>query len=194
MNWNNMKKSTKGLKYAMNESMINEYLNNYTFTTLYKKPYLRKMTLKALRYYYGKKYETYLKECNYEEISCPSIVLIDDRIKKLQSDQKQKYIEDMKKTKIVSRGNRRQWSLNDDLYDCYKPLDTSEICSDVLKRLNIEMSKGKRIFSYVKKLFIPISHIIEFREFWEDADKDEKKELRKSDEYPRNLELSCEGL
>lgn len=47
MQWNNMKKQIKALRYASNEKVINEYVNMYTFRTLFKKTSLRDILLKC---------------------------------------------------------------------------------------------------------------------------------------------------
>lgn len=45
----------------------------------------------------------------------------------------------------------------------------------MIKYLNVEISRGKRLIpAHVRcaSVFIPISHVLEYREFWEDADND----------------------
>jgi hypothetical protein len=42
----------------------------------------------------------------------------------------------------------------------------------VRRYLSIERSKGKRLIPYVRNIFIPVTHVLEYREFWEDIDKD----------------------
>ena len=55
-----MKKGLKGLRYASSEKVINEYVNNHTFRTIYKKTGLHDMVLKALRFFYDYSYNKIL--------------------------------------------------------------------------------------------------------------------------------------
>ena len=52
----------------------------------------------------------------------------------------------------------------------------------MFKYIHIEKARGKRLLPYVSHLFIPVSDILEFREFWDDIDND-KIGLQPCDEY-----------
>lgn len=53
---------------------------------------------------------------------------------------------------------------------------------DVLRYLEIESARGKKLLPFVRNIFIPISHVLEYREFWEDVD-NEYLNMERSDEY-----------
>ena len=58
------------------------------------------------------------------------------------------------------------------MYDCEKPDDVDDIPAEVTRHLEMETEKGKSLIPYVKNLFIPVTHVLEYREHWEDADND----------------------
>ena len=60
--------------------------------------------------------------------------------------------------------------MQEDLYDCVIPLDPKyDICEDVHKYLEIETCRGRRLKNASKLYqYVPVSHVLEYREFWED--------------------------
>ena len=69
--------------------------------------------------------------------------------------------------------------MQDDLYDCVRPRDPPDqnVCQDVLRYLDMELTKGKRLVPINVRsasIFVPISHVLEYREFWEDVDNDKR--------------------
>lgn len=68
------------------------------------------------------------------------------------------------------------------MFDCVRPRDLSVIPLDVLKYMEIEHARGRKVHPYVRNVFIPISHVLEYREFWEDIE-NELLNTEYADEY-----------
>lgn len=180
-----MKKSLKGLRYANTPKIINEYVNNHTFRCVFKKVSLHDMVLASVRGFFNYNYRKVLELSNFEEFNCPNLWKADDYIRHL---------------KTIKRGCgnpnenfrvREQthfWQIQDDLFDCKRPRDPiSGVCRDVTKYLSIDRIRGKRLFPQAVRsnpCFIPISHVLEYREFWEDVDNDYLGLERDATEYP----------
>ena len=176
-----MKKSLKGLRYANTEKVINEYVNNHTFRSLYHKEGLHDMVLRALRNYFDHCYAEILHMSHYEEFHCPNVWKLDDFIKHLKEGCQDNYNGSCLKAKLC-RKEAHNWQIQDDLYDCSKPEDLSLITQDVLKYMEIEHSRSRKGQPNIKNIFIPISHVLEYREHWEDLE-DEYLNLEYADEY-----------
>ena len=89
LQWNNMKKSLKGLRYASSPKIINEYVNNHSFRCIFKKRGLHDMVLASLRQYFNYSYRKVLELCNFEEFACPNLWKADDYIKHLKTIKKE---------------------------------------------------------------------------------------------------------
>lgn len=76
-----------------------------------------------------------------------------------------------------------RWNDQDDLFDCLRPKDDDSIPVEVKKYLRIERTKGSRLIPFVKNIFIPVTHVLEYRELWEDVDND-RLLGEYADEYP----------
>eukprot|EP00347_Sterkiella_histriomuscorum_P018570 403345014 len=190
LQWNNMKKSLKGLRYASTEKIINEYVNNHTFRTLYKKTGLHDMVLKAMRDFFDYSYNEILSLCQYEEYTCPNLWKIDDYMKHLQNVQIEDHLNAMQKVKLT-RKEQQYWQMQEDLYDCVVPRDpTVDVHEDVHRYLEIESCRGKKLSNHIKHQYIPISHVLEYREFWEDCDLSQIGKEVNPEEYPQGLEIS----
>ncbi|CDW79773.1 UNKNOWN [Stylonychia lemnae] len=182
LQWNNMKKSLKGLRYASTEKVINEYVNNHTFRTLYHKAGLHDMVLKALRHFFDYSYNQILELSGFEEFTCPNLWKLDDYIKHLKEGTCKEQVNSLITAKMCKKDNN-YWQIQEDLFNCVKPLSLDVIPQDVMNYLEIENARGKKLCPFVRNIFIPVSHVIEYREFWEDTDNDKIGLEKNEDEY-----------
>jgi hypothetical protein len=85
LQWNNMKKSLKGLRYANTPKIINEYVNNHTFRCVFKKVSLHDMVLASVRQFFNYNYRKVLELSNFEEFNCPNLWKADEYIRHLKT-------------------------------------------------------------------------------------------------------------
>lgn len=101
--WNIMKKASMGLRYNSCPNIINEYANAYTFKTIFRKDGLRNMVMKCLRFYYDHKYKKLLELCEFEEYPCPSLIRMEEYIREMEGDNKQRNLQMMKHYRLNKR-------------------------------------------------------------------------------------------
>ena len=77
-----------------------------------------------------------------------------------------------------------------DFYDIVVPRKVSDFPKSTLRLLALERARENTLIRYLKKTFIPITHILERTIDWENADKIPEGTVKDRSEYGEDLEIS----